>query len=72
MAATPGLANLINIMYIVYKRNGNGKDNKEKLYTSLVIKNTITLKITIIINALSNNENNLTPPWLKNLNKGKP
>ena len=59
-------------MYIVYKRNGNGKANKEKLYTNLIIKNTITLKITIIINALSNNENNLTPPWLKNLNKGKP
>ena len=59
-------------MYIVYKYNGNGGVNKGKLYVNLIAKSTITLKVTIIVNVLSKNENSLIPPWLENLNKGKP
>ena len=47
-------------MHIVYKHNNNGKVNKGKLHVNLVIKNTITLKVTIIVNVLSKGKNGLT------------
>ena len=58
-------------MYIVYKYNGNGGVNKGKLYVNLIAKSTIKLKVKIIVNVLSKNENSFTPFWLKNLNGEK-
>ena len=56
-------------MYIVYKRNGNGKANKRKLYFNPVAKNEITPKAAITTaNASNGSKNGPTPPWLKNPN----